>query len=301
MDLKGDQGARIIFHYTSAAGLLGIVKNRRIWATESNFLNDPSEISFAASNVVKQVADAVKRLDIVSERRREMRRSLKWIEEAYVDPHSDIQFHEERSFITSFSYSDDSLTLWRNYAGKGGFCIGFNEDKIVSLFNREFPPAIEHAGDKELSDGIETNFGLNPTISRVNYGLNPTRQLASKIVSTITKDSFNLEEGRHELGSILRSLATVKHPAYEDEREVRLIVRRTGDFSPNPLVRASPTAGLVSYHEVAFPHEALVSITTAPGVEQARSESAVRSLLHDGARGAWSHVNIRSANIPFSW
>ncbi len=38
----------LLYHYTSAAGLMGIVQNREIWATESNYLNDPTEVGFAS-------------------------------------------------------------------------------------------------------------------------------------------------------------------------------------------------------------------------------------------------------------
>lgn len=38
-----------MFHYTNAAGLMGMIKNREVWATGSNYLNDPTEVSFAAT------------------------------------------------------------------------------------------------------------------------------------------------------------------------------------------------------------------------------------------------------------
>lgn len=115
-----------------------------------------------------------------------------------------------------------------------------------------------------------------------------------KSASSDVKDDY-------ELRAELRALASVKHASFADEREVRLVIQRAGDLSPNPAVRISPSHGLVAYHEVAFPHDAIISITTAPGGNQARARHALRSLLSDGGRGAWSHVEIRSTDIPFNW
>ncbi len=34
------------YHYTDAAGLMGIIQTGRLWATELRYLNDPSEATF---------------------------------------------------------------------------------------------------------------------------------------------------------------------------------------------------------------------------------------------------------------
>lgn len=38
------------YHYTDAQGLLGIIQNGRLWATDIRFLNDPSEAHFYPSD-----------------------------------------------------------------------------------------------------------------------------------------------------------------------------------------------------------------------------------------------------------
>ena len=39
----------LLFHYTNAGGLLGILSTSRIWATNYRFLNDSSEIAYGAA------------------------------------------------------------------------------------------------------------------------------------------------------------------------------------------------------------------------------------------------------------
>lgn len=293
----------VLYHYTSAAGLLGIIRNRRIWATESNFLNDPSEIAFAADATLTGLSDAAARHPEGSPVRAEIERASSWIAQKYLDPHTRSQYHEDRSFISSFSYSDDVLTLWRSYAGANGFCVGFDVTQLLSWCRDEFPELHDQHStpEQEEAEGVHANFGLTPTIEDVGYGQYAANIVAQRVAELVCQPDFSLDRDEYLLRDILRSLATVKHPAYEDEREARLVVHRTGDLSPNPSVRVSPVIGLVAYHEIAFPHDAVVSITAAPGTSQQRSENAVRSLLRDGGRGAWSHVDVRSTAIPFGW
>ncbi len=37
--------ATMLFHYTSSRGLLGILQEGRLWATNLEFLNDPTELT----------------------------------------------------------------------------------------------------------------------------------------------------------------------------------------------------------------------------------------------------------------
>ncbi|MGI5951024.1 MAG: DUF2971 domain-containing protein [Brooklawnia sp.] len=301
--MAASEDGSVLYHYTSAAGLLGIVQDRRLWATESNFLNDPSEIAFAASVVQDTLHLTLQALPANSPNKPEIKQLCSWIAEMYQDPHAKNQYHEDRSFIASFSLSDDVLTLWRSYSGENGFCVGFDRALLTSCFREEVPNLNSAAPirDQEEVEAMRINFALSPSFLEVAYGEDAAQTLSDQILALALDSDFSFDRDEHKVRDILRSLVAVKHGAYADEREVRLVIRRTGDFSPNRSVRVSPSLGLVAYHELAFLHNAIVSITTAPGIEQSRAENAVRSLLWDGGRGAWSHVDIRSTEIPFSW
>jgi len=36
-----------LYHYTTASGLLGILRDRRIWMTDIEFMNDAAELAYA--------------------------------------------------------------------------------------------------------------------------------------------------------------------------------------------------------------------------------------------------------------
>ena len=48
---------RYLYHYTNAQGLLGMLQSNRIWATNSRFMNDPTEIGYA-TRLVREVIES---------------------------------------------------------------------------------------------------------------------------------------------------------------------------------------------------------------------------------------------------
>jgi hypothetical protein len=49
----GDPGDQIFYHYTSQRGLLGIIKEKKIWATNIRYLNDEREFDYGIDEVLR--------------------------------------------------------------------------------------------------------------------------------------------------------------------------------------------------------------------------------------------------------
>jgi hypothetical protein len=52
-----DAGSDLVYHYTTAEGLKGIIENRCIWATNVNFLNDISEYHHGVDIVREEIKE----------------------------------------------------------------------------------------------------------------------------------------------------------------------------------------------------------------------------------------------------
>ncbi|HLV00673.1 MAG TPA: DUF2971 domain-containing protein [Acidobacteriota bacterium] len=112
----------VLYHYTSPAGLIGIIETRQIWATDINYLNDAHEFWHAleiASQALtareSQVCDEATRFALTQMKERLERVS------------------NERIYVASFSEEADLLSQWRAYCPpKGGFSIGFPSEVILS-------------------------------------------------------------------------------------------------------------------------------------------------------------------------
>lgn len=106
----------IIYHYTSAEGLKGIIENSDIWLTNATFVNDTTECR--ALQMEKSLFDGI---DF----------SNKYVADKW---RRFIQYPDDNNtYIASFSRGKESLEQWRAY---GNFRIGFKaKDLVKRRFN----------------------------------------------------------------------------------------------------------------------------------------------------------------------
>lgn len=292
-----------LFHYTSAHGLIGIIKNRELWATESNYLNDPSEVSFAGTALVSLLNARIE-LGVSEVERDAAKAAIVLLEQSYLDPNTPDQYREDRVFITSFSRSDQSLTLWRAYGGRNGFSVGFDEGRLGEWIGQGDPTSADRDGlmaeEIERLDALDANFHLDARVQDVTYGASQVEPVFDDVMRMALEHlSPHLQEPR--LREILKQLTEIKHEAFEDEREARLVLQAQGHHAADPSIRVAANGALVAYRKLVFPFEAVRSITIAPGANVSQTRHAIGSLLTRGGRGPWSHVEIRECDIPFAW
>jgi hypothetical protein len=283
-----------LYHYTNATGLIGILNNRELWATGSGYLNDPTEIVFGARALAARLE-----IDERAGRTKELvDRALDLLKTQYILPHSPDLLVEDRAFITSFSRSDESLTLWRLYAGRNGFSIGFDEHLLMQWLNKaEMDGANE---DVEENEALDRNYQLSAQVEEVLYGEPGIEHLVNAILAVDTTD-IDAYAFDYRMRTAFAQLARIKHSAFADEREARIVLRRVGDFAHDESVRISAAGSLVAYRCFQFPHDAIRSITLAPSANVPQQKSALQSLIADGGRGAYAHIDIRSSALPFTW
>jgi hypothetical protein len=127
---RGDEAPpRELFHYTSPEGLLEIVSSNRIWATNLQFMNDPSELRYG----VRLFLDLLRR-ERGAGRYPAVARLL---EEA--DQKVELFYRRIRFYAVSFcDDGGDRLSQWRTYAKEGtGYSIGFRSADLVNSLARE--------------------------------------------------------------------------------------------------------------------------------------------------------------------
>src|SRR5690349_8458329 len=105
---------RILYHYTDAAGLEGMLRNGNLWITDYRFLNDRSEVIHSKA-LARDVI--LERLGGATERH---------LRKLYEDV---LRFQDAEAayvpFVFSLSEKRDDLSQWRGYARDGqGFTIG---------------------------------------------------------------------------------------------------------------------------------------------------------------------------------
>ena len=112
---------KVLYHYTSAAGLHGILDSRKMWATHVRFLNDPSELDYSIRLLRGVLAQY--RTDGVS----------KPVDRLFADFDQDANLLEDggNAYAICFCAKGDVLSQWRAYGqGGGGYAIGFRSARM---------------------------------------------------------------------------------------------------------------------------------------------------------------------------
>ncbi len=195
-----------LYHYTGIGALLGINDSSAIFATHAYYLNDSREITYATS----QLIDAATKFDrCVDDVERELLlQFIRWLDRLR---------QPLPIFIFSLSEQASLLSQWRSYTPHGkGISIGFSSGLIQNL--------------------AEVNqCRLARCLNDQSQHIEVVRSLLEKLFVSFRQERFELDISREHLatcyhkffekflGNLLQVLSIIKHPAFAEEREWRVI------------------------------------------------------------------------------
>ncbi len=253
-----------LFHYTTAAGLLGILSSSAFWATDLRFLNDAQEAVYAHELFV----DAVRSADnpalqaghflhhIAEEFGEDFARYKQLVAEELNSPNFAV-------YVTCFCESGDLLSQWRAYGSDHGYAIEVKTDALNTAVQ-------QIAGS--AADMI--------SLMQVRYGRDAAADVVSAAMRDMSEDTNLGHLGVHAHLMALRltaMLAGVKHPGFQEEREWRVVAAFEYE-GPKLKFRSTPMA-IVPYIEVPLSKDAIVTIRVGPGRHVDVREAGVRGLL----------------------
>lgn len=205
-----------LFHYTSPAGLEGILRTHSVWASSINYLNDEDEFRFAFRRMVSVLKPFVKDRPYLQ----------RWVEAI-----TDYSSRSTRFHLGVFSLSEESdlLSQWRGYA-PSGFSIGFSRRRLAEIAD---------AADFTLAECVYENREQRDLLRKkvVKWVAEYDRQIASGT----PKDGALEAAGTLLLVDTLRLAPLLKNPAFAEEREWRLISRVTRADSGEWQIRVKGT------------------------------------------------------------
>ena len=112
-----------LFHYSSQAGLIGIIKGGEMWMTHTQFLNDTQEYNHAIVMIASEMAERIKtapanEISILEVILKQITHDLSQINVC----------------VCCFSEDGDSLSQWRAYGSSAASCsIGFCGESLASI------------------------------------------------------------------------------------------------------------------------------------------------------------------------
>lgn len=273
---------RVLYHYTNAHGLFGMIKSKKIWASSYRYMNDSKEFEYGfdlIDEIYPKPDTYPLRSNISDQSFAEHLRRKKW------------DYESDCLFVSSFSEDENSLSQWRAYAGPhSGYTIGFRKSELENdgarLVACEYNKERQKAVLKDLIDGdlpvIRASFekGLNDQGSKEHPDLAEYFNNVDEIVLKIAQKATSF-----------------KHKSFSEEKEWRLVIGPSNIPSKRILYRPSDTV-IIPYVEIDFTDSALPieSIKVGPGPHQKRNEVSLRQML---SGSGYDNVHVSISDIPY--
>lgn len=269
----------VVYHYTDANGLLGILKDGGIRCTHIRYLNDTQEYRQAAVEFLSMLSEfaAAPSADTGERMAAQAKLALDVLQaQLERNPYSGL---EVPCHVASFSRLNDNLAQWRAYSGGGPrFAIGFRTDVLRKM----------------AEDLAKERASLDFKFKRVHYSGADARGACRKsfvdAVQAMEKEYFKTKphcppENMHraEIGrvatAVFRDFAPlIKNESFAQEQEIRLCHGIAGTDQTDYRTGRST---LVPYVLWKWPKDSrpIASITVGPTPHPAEAEMATRNLV----------------------
>lgn len=217
----------LVWHYTNASGLLGMVEGKQLWATHYRFMNDKLEGAVLERAVWKLLENGdLNGLDLSLIR--EMYRTFDGVPKFLMS-----NVPDGNRFLICGAESGDELTLWRNYAREEvSFAVGLDRQSALGVIP---PKKGSHVNVNVLP---WRNVDYQPVSSTL-----PESHL-SRISSALDQDDVSAQI-RDVSSALIEIFCLAKSKAFKDEREVRVVCLadntrlwrfRSGPFGITPYI-----------------------------------------------------------------
>lgn len=260
-----------IFHYTTQRGILGIVENHAMWATQVHFLNDKNEVLLTFKLLERELkklagkAQTPKLKSILNE----IRRNLPRIDQGHI-------------CISSFCEVGDLLSQWRGYGNQGkGYAIGFNLQELTEIAKRQ-------------------HFVLWPCV----YNSSLQIELVTYLIDSWCREFCSENTEREKMMSVINTSVCqlapiIKDESFSEEKEWRLVSSVVSSKSPCFAFREGEFS-LIPYYNFQIADEngrnSIKKIVVGPSPHMELARNSLSTFL---AARKLAKVDIISSTIPF--
>jgi hypothetical protein len=292
---------KLLYHYSSPGGLLGMMESKSIWMSNIRYQNDSEEYNHIFKVFKKVIEEEYPGFDSKQYFRSEDDRG------AFVPP----------IFTFSLTENKDLLSQWRGYCPKGGYSFGFNRDQLnvfIKRFNLSIHQCIynEDAQRKIIREQVirfspqewaDINSGRKQTDSAFMYGLKYMWLRLARLAPVLKHHAFEEEVEWRIIkdfeGSGPDSRPLEQHPAFNYfKAKPRSETEAMGD---GQFLKFREDKGILIPYlslplvDLADPYQfvQISEVVIAPGVHQQLAKPACESMLRSW--GVWCPVNFSIA------
>jgi hypothetical protein len=230
----------LLYHYTTADGLKGIIEKNELWASSAYFLNDSAEITYG-SGVLKEVLDDWLAKDrpkesITVHLAQDLRKAFgeDLLSKSVIRP----------IYLACFCEDDNLLSQWRTYGQSGGYSLGFKVPPDVFT-----PKGFEPEPKTYTAEWVRVVYDRSEQAKKCTTILESLFAIldnpgSERAIATITDNPLcgYSEFLRVITDILLDEIVSFKNEAFKVEKEWRVVVREreltkqgTDDGGKTPL------------------------------------------------------------------
>lgn len=216
-----DECPKVLYHYSTVSGVLGVLNSGKLWATNIWYLNDHGELAYGIDRILEMKEKRIQAL-IDKTEGHEKERQKNTLEELFkflLQPLLDKEAIRSigRFYVSCFCENGDLLSQWRAYGDKGaGYSLGFRTSSLRKQFH-------------------EANLGhsLPSVIAKVEYKKDVQEKILNDIMdfhkenldtALRNRDEDQIQKTRRLLLSdLLVHIAFFKNSAFSEENEWRAV------------------------------------------------------------------------------
>lgn len=288
----------VLWHYTDAVGLHGIISSGVLRLTDVRFLNDRTERTYGSAIVSALLDDMVREGDLNAKA---------------VDPkHIGDKVAGERLYVCSLTECSDSLSQWQRYAADGyGYCIGFSPIEFLPLGGTgtsdfRLPSLDRVSGVWDPLTGKTQRVYEPLTLRQMLYDASAQAEKTRRCVNDVLSRVEPAEKAAPYLRLALDELEVqFKNPLFEDEREWRLI-QQTHDDSRKIVQFATKGPYVRPYVESRAPIDQprprlpIKAIICGPRLDDDLAITAVKEFLVVNGHSVYE-VQLRMSRLRGTW
>lgn len=293
-------GGSDLHHYTTIAGLQGILDSGRLWGTHVAFLNDSQELDYGVGEICNMVEAFASEFKWASEQPGSTDADhQKFVSDLIMAVYNFITNNREilkpnlGPFVSCLSTSQDQLSQWRGYGQTGGYAIRFDPEVLQE--------SIQHVD----RDG-NVRKGPRPALVKVHYIASELYETVKPVVTdhiTAFAQTVSIEDERERdekqitlrfalLRKLMEIAPQLKHHKFAEEQEWRIITQGDEDFY------TAGKLGLVPRVLVSFDVSAIKEIMVGPGeFADIRALSIERYLEKNARRYGGTPVTL--SEVPY--
>jgi hypothetical protein len=301
-----------LFHYTTGAGLQGILTSNCLWATHYRHLNDAHEgetgWNFLKNDILKPLINKYAddknfhAHDLEAERKSILENYIKYRKETYPK-------YFKGHYITSFCMHKNKETIkngllsqWRAYGQKDGYCIEFDFITLKNLLNSMY------ANKAYVANNVFYGLSIQSlTQTQLNIIEDSIKLFILSYINQGTNNSYHVDSLISDLSITMSIISMTKHSGFKEENEFRISVSDPIEkISAGTLkhYHREQNGRLIPYIKL-FEHPEEVNfqlpikrIIVGPHPEAERRKHALDEILYDRTFNG-NPIKVDVSEIPF--